>query len=217
MSRVHRLLGLGALVALAASGIAAAETMPGAHGTGSSGMEETMHEHHGQMLPGKMPAEGRHAAMHDATRAEPAMPGQAAFGAVQEIVRMLEADLDTDWSKVNLSALREHLIDMDEVTLRAAAAEKPVDGGLEVAVTGAGRTLQAIQRMVPAHAQELNGLHGWAASTSPLPSGILLTVTTTDPNEIDHIRGLGFIGLLASGSHHQLHHLAMARGERHAH
>ena len=28
-----------------------------------------------------------------------------------------------------------------------------------------------------------------------------------------HIRGLGFIGLLASGSHHQPHHLAMAKGE----
>ena len=27
------------------------------------------------------------------------------------------------------------------------------------------------------------------------------------------IRGLGFIGLLVTGSHHQLHHLALARGE----
>jgi hypothetical protein len=28
-----------------------------------------------------------------------------------------------------------------------------------------------------------------------------------------HIRGLGFIGLLASGSWHQPHHLAMAKGQ----
>ena len=51
----------------------------------------------------------------------PTMPGQDAFGAIQEIVRILEADPKTDWSKVNLEALRQHLIDMNEVTLKAAA------------------------------------------------------------------------------------------------
>jgi predicted RNA binding protein YcfA (HicA-like mRNA interferase family) len=69
------------------------------------------------------------------------------------------------------------------------------------------------RRMVPAHAQEINGLNGWSAKTAPLPNGVLLTVTATDPKEVQHIRGLGFIGLLASGSHHQPHHLAMAKGE----
>ena len=51
---------------------------------------------------------------------------------------MLEADPNTDWSKVNLEALRQHLIDMNEVTLKAEAVAKPVDGGIEVTVTGAG-------------------------------------------------------------------------------
>jgi hypothetical protein len=46
-----------------------------------------------------------------------------------------------------------------------------------------------------------------------LPNGELLTVTATDRKEIHHIRGLGFIGLLVTGSHHQPHHLAMAKGE----
>ncbi len=69
--------------------------------------------------------------------------------------------------------------------------------------------------MVPAHAQELNGMHGWTAKSAPLPDGVLLTVTSADAQEVPHIRGLGFIGLLASGSHHQPHHLAMAKGERH--
>ena len=50
----------------------------------------------------------------------PTQPGQDAFGAIQEIVRILEADPATDWSKVDLEALREHLIDMNEVTLHAA-------------------------------------------------------------------------------------------------
>jgi hypothetical protein len=143
----------------------------------------------------------------------PSMPGQDAFGAIQEIVRILEADPETDWSTVDLEALRQHLIDMSEVTLKADAVARPIDGGLEMAVTGAGRALAAMRRMVPAHAAELDGLNGWTAKTAPLPNGVLLTVTSSDPKEVAHIRGLGFIGLLVSGSHHQPHHLAMAKGE----
>ena len=81
------------------------------------------------------------------------------------------------------------------------------------AVTGSGATIGAIQRMVPAHAQEINSLHGWTAKAGSLPNGAVLTVTASDTKEIQHIRGLGFIGLLVSGSHHQPHHIAMAKGE----
>jgi hypothetical protein len=154
--------------------------------------------------------------MHDEAtpRTEtPTMSGQDAFGAIQEIVHILEANPTTDWSKVNLEALRQHLIDMNEVTLKAHALAKPIDGGLEIAVTGHGRTLAAIQRMVPAHAHELNQMNGWSARTQSLPSGVRLTVTSADPKEVQHIRGLGFIGLLVSGSHHEPHHLAIAKGE----
>ena len=102
---------------------------------------------------------------------------------------------------------------MNEVTLHADAAPKQVDGGLEIAVTASGRTLVAIQRMVPAWAKTMNGHEGWTTKASDLPNGELLTVTATDSPEIQHIRGLGFIGLLASGAHHQMHHLMMAKGE----
>lgn len=145
--------------------------------------------------------------------AVPVMPGQGAFGAVQEIVRILETNPQTDWSKVNLAALREHLIDMNLVTLEAATDQRQIENGVAIAVTGSGRTLAAIQRTVTARAAELNQLHGWTATVEPLPDGVLLTVTSVDPKEVAHIRGLGFIGLLASGSHHQRHHLAIALGE----
>ncbi len=143
----------------------------------------------------------------------PTMPGQDAFGAIQEIVGLLEADPATDWSKVDLEALRQHLIDMNEVTLKATAVALPIDGGIEIAATGSGRTLAAIQRMVPTHAHELNQMNGWSARTAPLADGVLLTVTASDPKQVEHIRGLGFIGLLTSGAHHQVHHLAMAKGQ----
>jgi hypothetical protein len=168
---------------------------------------ELMQPHHQQMMQMPRPGAG------EAELNSPTMPGQDAFGAIQEIVRILEADPKTDWSKVNLEALRQHLIDMNEVTLKADAVAKPIDDGLEITVTGDRRTLAAIQRMVPAQAQQLNQLNGWSAKMELLPNGVLLTVTSSDPQQVQRIRGLGFIGLLVSGSHHQPHHLAMAKGE----
>jgi len=143
----------------------------------------------------------------------PRMVGQDAFGAIREIARIIDADPKTDWSKVDLRGLRQHLIDMNEVTLKADAVAKPVDGGLEIAVTGSDRTLIAIQRMVSAQAREINDLNGWSAKAATLPNGVLLTVTAADPKEVQHVRGLSFIGLLVSGSHHQPHLPAMAKSE----
>jgi len=148
----------------------------------------------------------------------PTEPGQAAFGAIQEIVEELQADAQTDWSKVDVDALRQHLIDMDEVTMRAVAQKEPVENGMRIKVTGTDRTLAAIQRMVPAHAREIDGIHGWTVRTAELPDGVELTVTAKDPAEVQKIRALGFMGIMVQGNHHQMHHLAMAKGEPlHAH
>ena len=141
----------------------------------------------------------------------PTQPGQAAFGAIQEVVRMLEADPDTDWSTVNLTALHEHLVDMDAVVLRATVKEEPVDGGLRIEVSGADGTLAAIQRIVPLQAQELNRSLGWGAKAESLADGVVLTVTSPDPKQVARIRGLGFFGLLATGTQHERHHLSIAR------
>lgn len=80
----------------------------------------------GSVVAGTAPAVAQqrdHAAhvQHAGSTAQtmPTMPGQDAFGAIQEIVRILEADPNTNWEKINLSGLREHLVDMNEVTLCA--------------------------------------------------------------------------------------------------
>ncbi len=179
-------LAFGTIAVLAASALVFAQ--------GTSHMEHAQHMHGGDAVV-------------------PTMPGQDAFGAIQEIVRILEADPQTDWNKIDLAALREHLIDMSDVTLKATAVETKIDNGVQIDVTGSGRTLAAIQRMLPAHARELNALWDWRAGAAPLPNGVRLTVTSNTPEEVAHIRGLGFIGLMASGSHHQPHHLAVARGQ----
>jgi hypothetical protein len=151
--------------------------------------------------------------MMQMTGGMPTLPGQDAFGALQEIVAILQADPHTDWSKVNLDVLREHLIDMNEVTVHADAQVQHIEGGIEVAVTGSGRTLKAIQRMVPDQAEHLDGKNGWNVKTRALSNGVVLNVTASDAHQVAMIRGLGFAGVLASGGYHQMHHLAMAKGE----
>jgi hypothetical protein len=89
-------------------------------------------------------------------------------------------------------------------------------GGIEIAVTGEGRTLEAIKRMVPAHVQEL-ARTGWNAKTEDLPNGVRLTVTSTDPKQVVKLKALGFMGIMVQGEHHQPHHLLMAKGELHEH
>jgi hypothetical protein len=141
----------------------------------------------------------------------PTMPGQEVFGAIQEIVKILEADPATDWSKVDIAALHRHLIDMDEVTMRAKATARPLSNGAEFTVTGTGRTVEAIKRMVPAHTREIVAL-GWRAETETLADGVKLTVTAADPAQAVKIKALGFMGLMVQGGHHQPHHLMMAKG-----
>ena len=148
--------------------------------------------------------------------AVPALSGQDAFGAIQEVVRILEADPATDWNKVNLERLRQHLIDMNEVTLRSEVKAVTVPGGLTMDVTGSGRVEEAIRGMVVPHANELDQMTEWSARTERISGGLRLTVVAKNPDDIRtvaRIRGLGFIGLLVQGAHHQPHHLAMARGD----
>jgi hypothetical protein len=169
----------------------------------------------GGIMPGGMRGESDHhgmMGMHGGLNGQRTMPGQDAFGAIQEVVQILESDPTTDWSKVNIGALRDHLVDMNEVTLHAATTERPLDDGVEIAVTGEGRTLEAIKRMVPAHVSELVKI-GWNAKTDDLPNGVKLTVTTNDAKQAIKLKALGFMGIMVQGGHHQPHHLMIAKGE----
>jgi predicted RNA binding protein YcfA (HicA-like mRNA interferase family) len=191
MSVRRHCLGLVLLAAIAAGAVLAVSAIVRA--------QDHSHMDHGHHMQG-------------ADAVVPAHPGQEAFGTIQEIVRILEADPNTDWSKVNIAGLREHLIDMDDVTMRAKARERALDNGIEIAITGEGRTVGAIKRMVPAHARELVAL-GWNAGTQDLPDGVKLVVTTRDPSEAVKLKALGFLGIMVQGAHHQPHHLMMAKGE----
>lgn len=204
------------------------------------GMDGSMAQMHQQMMQGQMSQGGMQGGMHGGTGqgmghgmhggmhggsmgphmhgpqsgalGAPTMPGQDAFGTIQEVVQILQADPATDWSKVNIGALRQHLIDMNEVTLRAMVVERMLDNGIEIAVTGEGRTLEAIKRMVPAHINELREI-GWTAKNEDLANGVKLTVTASESQPLAKLKALGFLGIMVQGAHHQPHHLMMAKGE----
>src|SRR5262245_10657771 len=97
----------------------------------------------------------------------PSLPGQDAYGAIAEIVRLLEADPATDWSRVNLEALRAHLIDMNEVTLDAAVRATPVEGGLQMDVTGDAAVAASIRRMLTEHTRVLDAMPEYGAVAVP--------------------------------------------------
>ena len=144
----------------------------------------------------------------------PIEAGQSAFAAIQEIVRILLNDPTTDWSKVNIEALRQHLIDMNNVTLYSHVQSKPIKGGIEFVATGSGDTKASIRRMLSAHAKTMNGNDGWSFTSIDIPGGANLTAIPSASVSINEVRGLGFIGILSLGMHHQMHHLMLAKGTR---
>ena len=139
--------------------------------------------------------------------------GQAAFAAIGEIVALLENDPATNWSKVDIQALRDHLADMDMVTLHTQVAAEAIAGGALFTVRGGGGAGVAAQRMMLAHAPFLAAATGFTVETKATADGATWRIVSVNLADLARIRGLGFYGLLATGAHHQAHHLAIARGE----
>ena len=141
--------------------------------------------------------------------------GQAAFGTISEIVALLKADPSTDWSKVNIEALRQHLVDMDNVTMRSRIVTKEVPGGFSADITGSGATVESIRKMTGAHSRQVNGEGEIVATVTEISGGARMMVVSVTPDNavaVARLRGLGAIGILTVGNHHAQHHLAMARG-----
>lgn len=136
-------------------------------------------------------------------------PGQGAFAAIAEIVAELQSDPATDWTRVDIEALRQHLIDMDNVTLRSAVEVTEVPGGATFAVSAADpEVVASIVLMVTAHAATMDDPAGWRYQVMTSDTGAAMTVT----GDAAQMRALGFIGVMTVGMHHQAHHWAIATG-----
>lgn len=148
-----------------------------------------------------------------APNAEPVEPGQSAYAALGETVRILLADPQTDWAAVDVDALRNHLIDMDNVTLRARVAKTSLPNGALFKVTGDGPVIGSIQRMTTSHFAQPDFGKPWTMRVQPTATGAEVTVVSSNPADAAEISALGFFGILTMGTHHQPHHLMMARGK----
>jgi hypothetical protein len=144
--------------------------------------------------------------------ATPTQPGQAAYAALGEVVRILQADPQTDWSTVDVDALRNHLVDMDDVTMRARVTRTSLPNGAIFHVAGEGPVIGSIQRMTKSHFAEADFGRARRMKVQPTPDGADVAVVADSPAEAAQISGLGFFGILTMGAHHQPHHLMMARG-----
>jgi len=162
-----------------------------------------------------------HSAHAGASAPQASLPsGQDAYATIAAVIALLEADSTTDWSKVNIEALRQHLITMNEVTLRAQSRQTVIPAGARMDVTGEGHVVESIRAMLRNHSPMLADLGPYRVSVDDIPGGARWTVTATDPSEaktVAKIRSLGFSGLLTLGAHHEPHHVALARGQAMSH
>lgn len=148
-----------------------------------------------------------------AATALPTEPGDCAFAAIAEIVAMLSEDPETDWSRVDIDGLREHLVDMNQLVLGASVRSEHLPDGLRMQIDTSGRAGEAASRMVPAHGPVLATEIGWQSEVTRNGDEVVWSVTGSGEGEAEHIQALGFFGLMATGDHHRTHHLALAQGE----
>jgi len=161
------------------------------------------------------PGMSHDSAMAAASSAMPTRAGQEAFATIGEIVRILEADPRTDWTKVDLEALRQHLLDMDDVTMRAVVRASTIDGGAAFDVQGTGRVRDAIRRMASSHGAMITAADGFTWQSVETPTGVRVTVRALNAGDVataQRLRALGFVALLTLGDHHTSHHLGIANG-----
>jgi hypothetical protein len=152
-----------------------------------------------------------HTSMTHSRGATPAEAGQDAFAAIQEIVSILETDPGTDWENVDIAALQRHLSDMQRVVVEATVTEAPLPDGMQATLSGAPDVLASARRVLPEHAAMTQGHLGWSIEWSDDAVPVLSIHAPAD--QVAHVQALGFYGWLATGSHHQEHHLALATGK----
>ncbi|MBE8189645.1 MAG: hypothetical protein HAW58_01990 [Candidatus Thioglobus sp.] len=139
--------------------------------------------------------------------------GTDAFATLQEAIRALEADPKTNWNKVNLEALRLHLLEMNDMVLNVKVRQNHISKGFAAIVTPTtDRALQSLKKVFSAHPAQMKKESGWDMKVSNNSGVFTLKITTENASEVAKIRGLGYIGVMAYGGHHQPHHWAIASG-----
>lgn len=141
--------------------------------------------------------------------------GNDLFGTVQEVIRQLESRPDIEWESVDLEALRQHLLDMRDMSENVEVLNQTaIENGSLINLTAVTpRAHNALRRVFAAHPAQLKLETGWEMQVTEENGTFTLVTISSNPTEANKIRGLGYIGLMAWGNHHQPHHWAMATGQ----
>jgi hypothetical protein len=140
--------------------------------------------------------------------------GNALFGTIQEAIKQLDANPNTNWEEVDLEGLRQHLIDMDNFSSFVdVLSDEKIEKGSKIIIKAQNPIAQAsLKRAMDAHPGMLKSETSWNMTATPDGDKYVLIITTEKPAEVARLRALGYIGIMALGDHHQVHHWAMASG-----
>jgi hypothetical protein len=140
--------------------------------------------------------------------------GTDSFATLQEVIAVLESNSNTNWEKVNIEALRLHLVEMQDMTINVDVKQQYIDNGFQAVVTPTtNRAVKSLTRVLSGHPAQMKAETGWDMQVSNNDDIFTLTVVSKKAHEVAKIRGLGYIGVMSYGNHHQPHHWAMASGE----
>jgi hypothetical protein len=140
--------------------------------------------------------------------------GTDPFATLQEVIAALESNTNTSWEKVNIEALRLHLVEMQDMTINVDVKQRHIDNGFQaVVLPTTSRAVKSLTRVLSGHPAQMKAETGWDMQVQINNSVFTLTVTTDNAKDVAKIRGLGYIGVMAYGNHHQPHHWAMASGD----
>jgi hypothetical protein len=104
---------------------------------------------------------------------------------------------------------------MNDMTLHVdVTSQTPIKNGVKSIVKPTTkRAASALARVFAAHPYQLQKETGWIMKVTKDGDKYILETTSKNANDADKIRGLGYIGLMAFGMHHQVHHWMMAIGK----
>ena len=141
--------------------------------------------------------------------------GNDAFGTIQEAIQALNDKKDLDWSKVKIETLRQHLQDMNNMTLNVEIlSQENVENGARVIVKPHNAEVRAsLERVLAAHPPQMKRETGWTMNIIQEKDFFTIETTTQVISETEKVRALGYIGWMALGNHHQHHHWALINGE----
>ena len=127
--------------------------------------------------------------------------GNAIFGTIQETIKMLDADPNTNWEKIDIEGLRQHLIDMENFTSGVdVLSEKKIEKGAEMVIRAKSEMAHhSLSRALKAHPSMLTSETGWTMGVKQSKERFTLTIETQKPEEVARLRALGYIGVMALG------------------